>query len=791
MPRQLLALHNFSLAAALLALLAVRLLWLHGDPTDFPLDRNFTTLQATLAIYHHVGLADGAQETGARQISLRQLAPELPVQPWLSAQLFRLHVPRLGPVVAARLVALAAAILTALGLLLLARRLFPTRPAVGLVAVWIYALQPLSILLGRSMLPDPLMLAALTWAFVFALTPSTASVPFSLLGASLSLALAALLKLPALWFAPLVVWPLFVATPGPRHRALLRILLCLLGVWLITCLWYRITPWNPFPGLRRISANTSDVFAHLGELRQWSSLRVLADRLMLAWTLPGTLLAALGVIELIGASQQPRRSCRWLMLWLALALTFAFVTLRANTYWIYPVVTLGALLGAVGIVGIVQRARGWGLVVVLLICCTIFICPGEAQVRDYLRRQPRYPALAAATPQFKHLGWPVFDNEPPFATAWFTGKAGIAPIEESYDFVKQNLEKGYFPYLLSTAVWGSPMVEAAIGRCPIVAHVPGSFVMFDTTPGAAIGDALTTAPATVLFSVGDAVRVHSISASPNPAQSSGTLELSIVVSRGPAYTTGSLTQLTLAFLHLPERDLIHLAPASGGGQLLNAVYPLIPLPDLVKGAAFRIHCSFPLSNQLPAGAYALSFGLRTPQGELTGSRQATDALFTLAPAPQLAPPFTLALANTPRTSPANFLSVRWPRRQVVEAELSGQGNLFFRAPLSPGPYRLQVRARGLPAGSGPGQWPVLVIRQPHAWHELVIDSPCERTYTLDIDWFGAEDYFQCYVKNPLHEYYQLTAFPLYLDELRGAERLVRLNTATFLRASNPAQTAKR
>src|SRR5262245_3680846 len=102
---------NLILFCLLLLIVIPRAVWTHSDPIDFPLDRNFTSLEATLRFRDHRPL-------DATAVQMKKFVPELQLQPWLAAQLSRFGM---HPVRAARCISMVAAVLTGWGLFLLAR----------------------------------------------------------------------------------------------------------------------------------------------------------------------------------------------------------------------------------------------------------------------------------------------------------------------------------------------------------------------------------------------------------------------------------------------------------------------------------------------------------------------------------------------------------------------------------------------------------------------------------------------------------------------------------------------
>ena len=770
-------------------LVALRVYVLHGDPSDFPLDRNIATALALTR----------AEPADSRFFPPPPERPEFPAILIGGRLLAALGA---DPIVAGRSVTLAAGLLTAIALYLLGRRL-SGRPALGLIAVWLHAILPMAIFMERSLLPDALMNAALTWSIVAAAgirppDPRRGNGLFSLLARSAAVALlltaAALAKLPAVFFAPVAGF-LLPWSVGWRRPAGWIALAVVAGLtWLGVCAWYRLSPFNPLPGLERISQNTNNLLGSVDQLFRPAMLRLVVARITLVLTLPGLLLALAGWIAL---QSHPGRK-GWLNLWALLGFLFVWLTLGANTYWAAAIAPVGMLLAGCALLRLARQPRlAWGLPVLAV---AAWLDPARAQIADYLETRPGLHALAqigerwfrapdAPVPNPR----PLFYGQVPDDIRYFTGYPGVTLRSWDYDAAVRELEAGRFDFLLSTHMNGERIVGELFSRKPILDFDLRSHILYGTRAQANLGRPVEQAPAggMALDLEGELIVLAAEVDQTNPAPGEA-IELRLTYRKGPRWPR--VVPAVLFFSHADSRQTFLPPPRSQGAYFTSWPWPLLQTPDFAQGDTEQMVHRFDLPRAMPEGRYDLFLALArdfvapSPRGEPRPLAITLDVRHREAPAAGAPQPvdWSDALWLIP------FFHAEWtPRGIVTLAQLNSQSSrlpqsqVWWAPNLAPGDYLLALRLAARPAGENPADaWPVLKIARPDGSEQTVeIAHEDARTLRLPFSWRGPGDYLHFTLANPLYGTRSRHPFPLYPHDLLYGSRVIELHGATVLPAA--------
>ncbi len=781
-----------TLTAGLVLLVALRLAFVHGDPSDFPEDRNIAAsiqvrllaqelppseLRLNLAtiktlLRPHQRVAEGAG-------SLREpnnLTPEFPF-----VRLIGYTATGLGadPLVVIRLFSLAMALVTGLGIYVLGRRIGPW---VGELALVLYAVAPLSVLIGRSLLPDPLMMAGVVWAIVAAGTGRPTAPPHAAAAMTFWLIVAALAKLPALAFAPLAALGYMQAVGWRRTAGWAWLAASALLVYLVVCVWYRLAPWDPLPGLRALSQGTSNLLASTDIALSAPGLELLAMRMALALTWPGLLLAGLG--WLLAQSRPGTRL--WLnALWLG-SLLFVLVTVGANTYWAYAALPAGCLLAGLAIVELQRHGRWSLLALALLAAGLLWIDPTLRRVGGYLAVQPAYARLREAAVGRVEAGESIFYGVYPDDVAWFAGGRG-----PSWDWPPEDLRasRGWenHRYLFSNRMDGEPVMEQLFELKPVVETEATHYVVFEVAAGARPGEPLDAA--TLLdgalaepIDLGG-VRLLALRARPALAVPGDWVRLEAVFER----TVGDPPRLALELLHEPSGQALPLTPRSGGASFGRWGRPRIQLPTFTRAPQERMTYEYRLPWLMPLGAYSARLVVLDENSRPLEPAQTATVPLELEvrgdPKGRLLAP--LDLAEAVWLHPMRHRMASWWGRPRENWLLQGETVCWLAPPHEPGRYLLAIDARADWLGDDPdSRWPVVEIGRPDAAENqyLEFNSPGSRRREAIIDWRGAGDVIALRIANPGINYSVRQPFALYPGHLSGGSRLIQIEQVELLPA---------
>lgn len=137
------------------------------------------------------------------------------------------------PLVAGRTLSVATGIVSLVGLFLLTHRLFKSTKAAFLAALF-YAVSPFTVFFDRMALVDSMLSMFGIWSFYLAiLTAQTLRLDFAML-TGFALGGALLTKSPAMFFILLLPTTAILSTWPKTKGKKLRILICLIGLWLVS-----------------------------------------------------------------------------------------------------------------------------------------------------------------------------------------------------------------------------------------------------------------------------------------------------------------------------------------------------------------------------------------------------------------------------------------------------------------------------------------------------------------------------------------------------------------------------
>lgn len=781
---------NRLLVAALALLILSRTLLIHGDLTDFPLDRNVTAGNNIARFLRYTTLyqlhTEWSKYVPMLKLMVRQKeTPEFPFIPLAARLLVDLRVP---PLVAARFFSMLMALWTGVGIYILGRRLH-SREA-GLAALWIFALDPFSIFMGRSLLPDTPMVAAVTWSMVAAGAP-TGSAWGRWLRTTFWLTVAALAKLPAIFFAPAAAALLMQRLGWRRKGAWIMLAVSALAVYLIVYLWYwlpfGVPPWDPVTGMQRISEGTNNLMSSLGDLSGTPWLWVSAMRLVLALTLPGLFLALLGWIVM---QRQADRIA--FNVWAALVLLFVPITLRANTYWVYSAVPLGCLLGGVALPELLRLYPGAPKPLLAVLLLLLWTGPSRDKIREYLVTHPEYNAIGSAAE--KVMG--ANENEKAYYLGKISGDLQYfvrhnGDITRSKE-VLSEIKRTDYPFLVSNRM-DDPVLDTLFNLKPIRATREGQFIIFETHQQARLGQSAGAGPpASGGLNLGEKLRIAEVSTPAAEVAPGTTLELSVTFEKGPKFAEG--LNLTLDFYHLATSSTFAIPPSSHGAQLVSWAQPLLQLPDFTAGAARRMLYTFEIPAHMPAGFYRLRFALvpdcTRPQTD--GPPQTAPlTLMVTEPAPARAP-LKLRPAEGFWRNQTLLTGYSWLGLRRQESLLTSGGKLWLRPALPPGVYDVIISGRGLPAGTDiQDRWPVLKIHKPFnngkPLEDIAFDSVYSRSAAFRIQWHGPQDYLVFSIANPNLDATPSDPFALYLDDVSRGNRSIALDQIVIRNAGGASR----
>lgn len=773
---------------ALLALIIARALLIHPDVTDFPMDRN---IGAAFQIRRVMAATawDKLDLNWARYSGLfkTQEIPEFPFLPFLARVISDLG---LDPLAAGRVVSLLAALLTGLGVYILARRIH-SRPA-ALAALWLYALIPFSIFMGRTLLPDPIMAAAIVWSLVEAGAPPHGSEWRRVRRTALWLVIAALAKLPALVFAPVAAFWMMQRMGWRRKDAWLKLAVTALAVWLVVCAWYDL--WNPVAGLQRLSANTNHMLDAVGDLGGSRVTWVVMMRIVLALSLPGALLAVLGL-----AFAQRSAHRLPLNIWAAASLGFVPLTLSANTYWVCASIPAGAVLGGLALAELARELRGARVALALILLGLLWVCPSLNCLSNYLETHPEYRDVrTVADKALTRDGKLFYMGRLPSDLMWFVRRAGdgVGFSAGSPDPILKRLNSGDFSYLVTNQMYGCPAAEALFATKPVVAMKPGQYAMFDLATTTPLGELPPPGPTKNLLlplDLAGKLKVVDIATSPSgPLAPGGALEVAITWEKGPAWQ--GAPNVALEFVHAPSGAGFACPPSANALEMTAWFMPLLQTPDFSNAPRKTMRYRYALSPHLPAGAYKLrlmAFVDRIRPAMLGPALDAPRPTLEVAPpAKPAALPLTVNLAEAWWRNPVFITSTSWLGARRDVANLTTGGQLRLRPDLPPGRYTLSLTASARTAGPNPKEmWPILAIRKPGekvGGMKMYFKSESMRTQTVTFDWAGPQDFLTLTIPNPLTDQSVGDPFSLYLDACARGTRSIIIEKIVIDRAGGAA-----
>lgn len=770
---------NWWLSALMLGLLALstsRALLVHSDPTDFPLDRNITAANKIDRVDKRIATQKLDRTTGQQVFRNQEEAPEFPFISTGAWLISRLGVPLLA---AARIFSLLIALLTGWGLYRLGQRLAPS-PAVGLLALWVYALLPLSIFLGRGLLPDMLMMAGVVWAMVTAGAEGERKVRRRALGLASWMSVAVLAKLPALFFLPAAALVLMQAGGWRNMRAWIGVITASLAVYLVACFWYGLTPWNPLPGLQAISEKTNNALSTWAVLSGPVALKVTLNRAVLALTLPGLILALWGWTLL---QAMPGRRL-WLNVWLAQSLLLVLLMVQANTYWAYALIPAASLMIGLALWRLWQMGRWTIAPVTIVLLLGWWLCPSREVLRAYLPTHPEYSQLQEAAARQLQNGKIVYIGETPGDIQFFVRRLGASFRPASYRELESFMATSWIRYVASTRMAGDDAVAELFNHKPVLETQPERFILYDCGELTHLGQPVTTATLghnANSVELGQHLRVLETRLSSEVVHPDERLTVTLTLAQGAVLSAGPLN-LELQFVHQGTSETLPLTPLSGGALFRLWSVPQLQAPNFKRGAVQRMVYQYKLPPHLPAGKYALRLGLledRRRRAYLAPGAVTLPVGLTVEPPAQAA---ALPLAIDPTQGVWQFPLFQsernWWGRQVDGARL-GQGTILWLSPnLKPGRYELRLNVSTRPAGRvGQDYWPILRLQRPGSG-QPAIEQPVETNAgvaSIIFDWRGAGDLLKLSLANPLVGA-PSGAFPLYVDHLTGGMRSVLIKS---------------
>jgi hypothetical protein len=767
-PRAASLLPRLGLLGGLALLLLTRALLVHNDPTDFPLDRNMTSTSRIGAF------VNGAESAGL--FSSPEDTPEYPFLPIGAWILATLGIPMIA---AGRLFSLLASLLTGLALYRLGRRLSSpdsASPHLGLLTLWLFALDPLAIFLGRSLLPDTFMVAAVVWSLVAALgnaAPKDRGVVMRAVSMSLWLIVAILAKLPAVMLAPAAALA-FVQTSDLRRRdGWIAVAAAALAAYTAACIWYRLAPWNPLAGLRRISEHTNNIMISLGALWNADAIKVLVSRLILAWTLPGTILALFGWIALQG---RPGNRL-WINAWTFLSLLAVGLTLQANTYWAYMATPVGCLLAANGLCEIARLGRWPVAVAAVSMLVLLTIDPAHRRVLHDLATNPAAGRIAGDLSD-RIDGRTVIFGSTAGDIQIHAGKTTIM-ISPDYPHQRQQEALRAADYLLAGDMLGHPLTTELFETAPVLSTRDQTYALFGLARRARLGEPLAATSHTrqLNLPLGDALIVHDLFVSKgDPADDE--LAFQIVYQRGGE--TASPVPLALSLLHLESREAFPVMLTEAGACFKQWPLPQAQIPDFKEFPVESILYRCRMRNALPRGHYRLQLSrLADRRRTLVLGEPLTfpDILEPAGDAPPPALPYAFDLSRAIWLQSTRLHQAAWLGAQTTLYKLGAATRLWLTVPLPPGRYTLAITGRAVPLGNDESErWPRLLVTQSETrmgdTAPLEFRSPGAQTLTQTIQWGGPRDFFHVKLVNPAESERPPSAFPLYLGDTSRGERAV-------------------
>ena len=749
----------------LAVLIVVRALLVFDDPSDFPMDRNINLtgrLQHAVTQSSLVGI-------------LRIQPPESPEFPFLPIMAVKLTALGLEPLAAARVFSLVASLLTGLGLYVLGRRVGP--PAAGALTLWLFALAPMSVFMGRGLLPDTFMVAALVWSIVAAGAGRRGVSPWAALGMAMCLIIAGLAKLPGLFMAPAAGLALMQAVGWRRIWSWVGLVLAALATYAIVCLWYEINPAAPLEGLDQMSRNTNNMLASKEDLLSVEAMQILLSRLILTLTLPGTFLLLFGAILL-----NTRRGNRlWINAWLLTSLVFVVLTIRANVYWAYAAAPMGCFVAALGLIELGRLSR-WSLALTgVLSLAALLVCPGVKRVSGYLSVQPVYREAAEVAREKAGGGKILYDGRVPEDLSYFVGRRGASLQNQSPSQAQAKLDSGSFHYLLSLNMLGTDRIGRQFDRKPVLATHATDYVLYHTGKDAKLGTPMPLGPEranhphfNLNHNLDDRLIIQLVVVEPIKPKPGELVDLKLDFVKGPQYQPN--LNLTAVLIHEPTGANIPLMPVMAGAYFVLWPRPLLQVPDFKDAERERMRYQFVASPHLPVGPYSIRFALVPKRNQYSNLRNPVTVNVKLAiptrPADQL--PLGVDLTRGVWEKLLSKWGPSWRGQPHRLYNMVTNTKLWLAPSLLPGDYELAVTARGKPAGSPSreGRWPIVQVYQPGRKERLKFEfnTGLRRTIRRGFRWNGPQDFLLLNLKNPLYDPSRRRTFPLYSNDLTGGDR---------------------
>lgn len=773
--------HRVLLAGAIVALIGARLLFVHGDPSDFPQDRNIAAGMQIREAVRDYPLNKFGFETIVGVCQSFPATPEFPfmrIVGWIAGSVGK------DPIVACRLFSVLMALATGIGIYILGWRI---SGAVGLVAIWMFALAPMAVFMGRALLPDGIMIAALVWAVVASgagLSEAPKNAPLRL---AVWLAIACLAKLPAVVFAP-VVAVAYLSVAGWRNwRAWVYCAVSMLVVYLVVCLWYGLAPWWPFSGLARLSSGTNNLLSATDVALSAQGFELTAMRLVLALTWPGVMLAFAGWAVAQGKPGQRA----WVNTFCILSIFFVLLTIGANTYWAAAAVPAGCILAALAAVEIARFGRWTVAPLVAVSALVLWIDPGVRQIGRYLATQPQLTDLRRAAIRLGDNGPSIFYGFDLDDVAWFVDKPGKTWTEAPGDLAKMRSWERY-QYLYSSRMGGEPAMGQLFRTKPVVDTRAGDFVVFSVNEKVRFGENPFTPsaggytpinPKDFVQTGAFTIQFHTTQYTASPRDP---LSIKMVFKNSPAPPP-----VGIEFVHAATGEALPIAPRSGGAWFNRWCMPRIQIPQTtptVRGeidlnAFVQMTYGFRLPPLMPGGPYTI----RLRQLDENSAAPIDDGINTPVTVnvsyPELnAAPLKINLADAVWSHPTRIWKPAWLGKETCVWALQGDGRVWLSPRLAAGRYRLKIRGRGEYVGSDPRtRWPILEVHQPgRSDKKIEFRSSCAATHEIEISLRGPDDFIRLRVANPMIDYSVTRPFPLYPSELSGGSKMIELMGIEFL-----------
>ncbi len=757
------------LFSGLLALIIVRSLFIHGDPSDFPRDRNFSTAGRIKTLVEGHSLHTVGAEDLSRLFATPDYMPEFPfliLAGWFAAGL------GIDPITGARLFSLLCAILSGWGLCILGRRMGPAW--LGPLALWIYALLPFSVFTGRCLLPEAPATTAIIWSLVGAGAGRRDAGPWAVLHMTLWLIVAGLAKLPAVLFAPAAAIALMQALGWRRTAAWIGVVFSAIVTYCVLCLWYGIEPASPWAGLEAMSASTNNLLRSREGFTLDESFKVFLSRITLVWTLPGLLLGLIGW----GFLQKRGAAGGWLNILVLCSVVFVWQTLNANTYWNALIIPAGCLLAAIGIAGVLKtnRMNIIGLTVILVIA--FYFDPGVERVSKYLAIHPVYKEAADAAERLMENDRVLYQGITPNDLFYYTGKRGPSLSEIGRAEARRQIDQGQLDYFLAMHPRLEDFVYDLFTSKPILENRAEAYALFNTSQTATLGHSTDDFPEVNLdANLGGGIRIVDLVTSPSQAAPGERMIMDVTFEHGSIYK--GPTPLAVFFRHKRLGRRIPLPAVVHGGVFRPWPLPVLQPPDFDQGPLIKMLYEFEISPHMPAGDYAAIFIHYDDE-----KGKAVYALDTkpldlqtkiVAPRPLDQTPLKIDPRHCLWLGRNVIYDVTWTGRPQRVMHLNKFGQFWIRPNLPPGDYDLVMSVTAEATGPTADQrWPVLAVRKPKAEESFKLHCRSAHKHQLrhPFHWNGPQDILDIKLDQPRKHPGKRRSFPLYYDDLTGGKHNV-------------------